>query len=273
MMGNAFFILSTGRCGTQWIAAQLAAAYGARYHVEHEPLHSGYQSRRLIRGNSFDVLPPADTQPIRAHLARIERCLEQSNYLECGHPCWGALPLLAKQLQGSMRVIHLTRHPLPTALSWLTHGAFQTPLLPHLIEKILVSPDDEGLAFPEYRSRWAHMTPFEKCLYYWLEVNALGTGARYDERIGVPCVRISYENLFGGDGLEQLLDFLELPRNETLRAARIEPVDQFRYLTMERPALDLVQQHPRVLEMAGALGYAGTHGLDIPALTRRYTGV
>lgn len=271
-MGHAIFILSTGRCGTQWIATQIAKAYGDVYTVEHEPLHSSYHSRKMIGGNSLDVLTPEEAQPIREHLARIEKCLERSNYLECGHPCWGALPFLAAHLKGAMRVIHLTRHPLPTALSWLTHGAFQKPILPHLKEKVLLTPFDEGVAYPEYRATWNTLTPFEKCLYYWLEVNALGIGERYNERIGVPQLRLSYEALFSGTGLAQLLDFLGLPHDRMASACIAERVDNFCYFTLEQPNFSALQQHPTVLELAGKLGYEAGSEVDINTLMRRYMG-
>jgi hypothetical protein len=269
-MPFAVFVLSTGRCGTQWLAEQLGSSYGETFRVEHEPLHNGYRPRRMLGTPAPLNFDPEDARPILAHIEEIEGCLERSSYIECGHPCWSAIPYLANRFPGRMRVVHLTRHPIPTSLSWLTHGAYQPPILPHVPEKVLLSPFDAGIRLEAYRERWTGLHPFEKCLYYWAEVNVFGLIQQ--ERLGVPWLRLSYEALFQADGLDSLLSFLGLPHRESIFAARTRPVDRFQYMTPMWPDLRVVEQHPHVVEVANLLGYDMTD-IVVEALYRRYLGL
>lgn len=269
-MAHAVFILSTGRCGTQWLAAQLARHYADHYRVEHEPLHNRYCPRRMLACRSPQELGAEDSAPILAHADIIERTLERSHYIECGHPCWSTLPYFAERFRSRIRIIHLTRHPIPTAFSWLTHGAFQPPLLPHLQAKVLLSPFDTGTSLTEYRERWPSMTPFEKCLYYWAEVNEFGI--RQEVPIHTPWLRVSFENLFGADALKSVLEFLELSPVDEVFAARALKVDEFNYLTMSHPDLSLVAKHPRVLQIAQSLGYDALSPGEVCSLYNRYLG-
>ena len=266
-MHSATFVLSTGRCGTQWLAASLAKAYGDVLHVEHEPLHDQYRSRQMLaaRGSLPDE---ADTsRRILGHVNAIARHLEARDYVECGHPCWSAIPYLAAQFSGRVRVIHLTRHPVPTALSWITHQAFSPPLLPHIPEKVLLLPHDDGVAFPEYRGLWPTLTPYEKCLYYWAEVNTFGLDQR--GRLRIPWLQISYESLFWDEGLSDLLTFLGLPFDDSIASARGTLLDRFRFAALACPDPALVERHPRVVEIAQRLGY-DVNGIDPKVLRLRY---
>jgi hypothetical protein len=263
----ATFVLSTGRCGTQWLADRLSKTYGDILHVEHEPLHDRYRPRQMLGARG--VLPddPETAQTIRTHLETIGRHLETHDYVECGHPCWSSIPYLAEQFAGRVRLIHLTRHPIPTALSWTTHQAFTPPLLPHLTEKVLLSPFDDEVQFPEYREWWPTLTPFEKCLYYWAEVNAFGLNLR--ARQSAPWLTLSYESLFGGDGLEDLLSFLGVPDRESMWSDRAMAIDRFRFATQESPDPTIATRHERVVDVARRLDYdvADVHP---HALQRRY---
>jgi hypothetical protein len=268
-MTFATFVLSTGRCGTQWLAEQLPRSYGDRFRVEHEPLHNFYAPRQNLSVRTLADLSAEAAEAILPHVEEIETCLAQRSYLECGHPCWSALPALADRFRGRVRIIHLVRHPVPTAFSWLTHRAYEPPLLPFLPTKTLLSPFDPGILLPEYQERWEGLTAFEKCLYYWSEVNLFGLAQ--EQALGVPWLRLTYEDLFFADGLERLLEFLELPPTETLTTARAESIDRFRSLTPQRPDLNMLARHPRIIEAARTLGYEAQE-IDVVALQRRYQG-
>ena len=269
-MSFAVFVLSTGRCGTQWLAEHLQRVCSVRFQVEHEPLHNSYAPRRMLTVRTLADLDPEAANPILAHAEGIENCLAQRGYIECGHPCWSSIPALADRFQGKVRVVHLVRHPVPTAFSWLTHRAYQPSLSPFVPDKILLTPFDPGIRLTEYGDRWADLTAFEKCLYYWGEVNLFGLAL--EETLEAPWLRLTYEDLFFADGLERLQAFLELPPDDALSAARAESVDRFRYLTADRPDLNLLAQHPRIREAAGRFGYAAEE-VDLEALQRRYRGV
>lgn len=66
-MRHATFVLSTGRCGTQWLAQALGAAMGNRIRVEHEPLHNDYAPRRMLGAGDPAALPPRAAECVLRH--------------------------------------------------------------------------------------------------------------------------------------------------------------------------------------------------------------
>ena len=59
---------------------------------------------------------------VAGHIARIGRAVRP--YAETGWPLFPALPLLAARFPERLRIVHLTRHPVPSALSHLAHGSY-----------------------------------------------------------------------------------------------------------------------------------------------------
>jgi hypothetical protein len=266
-MNFAAFILSTGRCGTQWLATALAEAYPDRLAVAHEPLHAGYQARKVLQHTAVANDAPQLPQQVVHHLEAIENRLETLPYIECGHPSWSTIPCLAERFRGRVKIIHLVRHPVPTSWSWLTLQAFVPPLLPHIKPRTLLTPFDEGSQFAEYRSRWDTLAPFEKCLYYWTEVNAFALALQ--SRLDAPWLRLRHEDLFDGDGLGRLLEFLQLPPRETILRRRCEVIDDNRSILPTREDWRVIRDHPRAVAIAQQLGYA-VDAVDELALERRY---
>lgn len=254
-MPTATFFLSTGRCGTQWLTEALQQALGERARVEHEPLHNDYAPRRMLGLSNPSLVGGRGARRMTDHVATIERTLETHDYIETGHPCWGALPWLIQRYHGRVRVVHLVRHPIPTACSWLSHRAFMPPLLPHIPEKELVTPMDPGVTFPEYRDRWATMSPYEKCLYYWAEVNALGL--RLEREAGIPWLRITYEELFNpaAKAWPRLSEFVGAPAAAAQAVDRAQRVDQHRSVLETPPDVSQIAAHPRIVALAEEFGY------------------
>jgi hypothetical protein len=211
---TATFVLSTGRCGTQLLARVMQRRF-PEARVEHEPLHEQYGD-------------PS------AHFDSIEETLQTRDYIETGFPWFRAADLVRARFAGRLRIIHLVRHPIPVALSWLTQRAYCPPLLPHLREKVLIPPG------PDYAACWPELTPYEKCLYYWLRVNTLGRDLA-DERLTFE------EVLREADGV----------------------VDEHRYLLAEWYDPGLIARHPAVVDLARELGYDALD-YDEEALRRRY---
>ncbi len=268
---RATFVLSTGRCGTQWLTTALAAVVGADARVEHEPLHDRYAARRMLGVREPAELGEKTAAPILAHGTTIERELAWRDYIETGHPCWSSIPWLARRLAGQVRVVHLVRHPVPTACSWLSHGAFVPPLLPHMPVKEFIAPTDAGVSFPEYRESWAGLAPVEKALVYWAEVNAFAL--RQERELGVPWLRIHYEALFdpASEALARLVAFLGLPAGAEQSIDRGERVDRYHYGLAGWPEPERIARHPRVIAMAEALGYRAAEYVP-QALANRFFG-
>ena len=257
-MSSATFVLSTGRCGTQWLHEAFSGAFEGALRVEHEPLHNRYEPARMLAAGDPAALPPARAKAILAHFESVERTLDSRNYLETGHPCWSSIPAIARRLPGRVRVVHLVRHPVTMAFSWLSHGAYVPPLLPALPAKEFVTPIGDGVTFPEYRERWPELSPLEKCLYYWAEVNAFAL--KLEERGGFPWLRLRYEDLFGqnSDALRALLRFTELPDSAAERMAPGKSVDQFRFALAAWPEPERISRHPAVIALAERFGYRPT---------------
>jgi len=268
---RATFVLSTGRCGTQWLAAALASAAGTGARVEHEPLRDRYQPRRMLGLRDPAELGDRLAAPILAHAAAIERELADRDYVETGHPCWSSLPWLVRRLEGRVRVVHLVRHPVPTACSWLSHGLFAPPLLPHQRMKEFIAPTDAGVSFPEYQTCWSELAPVEKGLVYWAEVNAFGL--RQERALGVPWLRIHYEALFdpASEALARLAAFVGLPAERIRQIDRGERVDEHRFHLAAWPEPERIARHPPVIAVAEALGYRA-EAFAPAALAARFFG-
>lgn len=267
-MNDALFVVSTGRCGTQWLAAVLERAFGDRAVIEHEPLDHDYAMREMLGARDPHRLDPERAEPLLERIDAIEEVLETKPYIECGHPSWSTIPYLVERFAGRVKLVHLVRHPVPTALSWLTHFAYCPPAAPHFPMKVLVSPFDEGVRHPEYRERWESMTPYEKALYYWLEVNALGEEMT-DRGRDVPSLTVRYEDLFRCDALERLLAFANAPRGARDAGAEGEHVDRFHFFSPVWSDLRAIANHPEVLALAERLGYDALD-FDEEKMRRRY---
>jgi hypothetical protein len=140
-----------------------------------------------------------------------------------------------------------------TASSWVARGAFIPPILPHIRERVLISPFDEGVSFAGYRERWSALLPFEKCLLYWAEVNAFAL--RLEEHFAGPWLRFRYEDLFHADGAVKLLTFLGQPASAGFLAARTEREDRLRFLSESSCDPRLLDRHPKINALASRLGY------------------
>jgi hypothetical protein len=262
-MTEALFVLSTGRCGTQWLASVLQQVCGDSAEVRHEPLGDDYAPREMLAAGHPAKLDPDLAEPIPAHVDAIEQTLTTRSYIECGHPSWSTMPYLIERFAGRIRVVHLVRHPVPTAWSWVSQQAYCPPMSSHLLEKVLLSPFDEGIRFASFRDRWPMMNPYEKALFYWAEVNAFGLDLRH--KSAVPWMQVRFEDLLRGADLSRLLVFAGLDA----AAATVGMVDEFRAHSGFWCDSRVIARHPEVLEVAAELGY-DPFDFDESKLRQRY---
>ena len=259
-MNHATFFVSPGRCGTQWLCKTLQGAYGDRAQITHEPIKRVYQPKKYLRHPRIEELKE---EPVVAdHLAFIHETLSRRPYIETGWPSYVALPLLAKEFAGRLRVVHLVRNPVRVALSMTTHGFYRREGVATL------APEDPGVLQVPARD-WSRMTQYEKCLFCWTEVNLLALEF-HEKYPAVPYHRVRFEDLLSADGshFEQLVGFMMLPPNPTLVDAASNRVDA--HHKKARPVdWRLVFGHPQTVELARRLGYPLDDFSD-SALTRRY---
>ena len=260
--------LSTGRCGTQWLTAALRERH-PDVAVEHEPIGPLYAPRRHFRryADPEAILAEPD---VRRH---VDRLAGEGHYVETGWPVLAALPLLAERFPDRLRVVHLTRHPVPTALSHLAHSSFAgSPRDDAFTRLATLGPSDPRVFQPEYAARWEGLTAYEKCLFWWTEVNLFGL--EFPERYpAIPFTRVASERLLGGDRsqLEGLLEFAGLPWDDAWPAHTDRVVDRWHHHTERDFDPMLVLEHPVTVDTARRLGYRAEE-VDADALRARYRG-
>lgn len=173
-MATASFLLSTGRTSTQNIAS-IARAARPDAVIEHEPLAGNYYSRRVFRRpRKFHTVFGAQIS-IQRKFIEIEDTLAQgTDYVDVGWPVYAWLPYLQDRLGEQFRFVHLVRNPFRVAASLMTHGRFSTdqPGKHRYQRRGMIHVGDAGTKFvipPEVNAR---LSPFERNLFHWLEVNA-----------------------------------------------------------------------------------------------------
>jgi hypothetical protein len=261
--------LSTGRCATQWLAATLRELH-PEVRSEHEPIGPLYAPRRHFRCYR-EPQRVLDEPAVAEHLAGV--LVEPLPYLETGWPLFPALPHLAAVIPARLRVVHLTRHPVPTALSHLAHNSYAgSPRQDAFTRLATLGPGDPRVFQPRYASRWEALTPYEKCLFWWTEVNLFGLefASRFPD---IPLLRIQSEALLApaSEDLPRMLDFAGIAFDERWAEALGTPVDRWRHHTEQDVDPALVRDHPRTVETAARLGYDALE-FDRAALRSRYVG-
>lgn len=253
-MPRVFLFLSTGRCGTQWLASALGDLYGDRAEVEHEPLGPDYRPRRFLR--SYERLDEMLEVPaIRDHLRRVERTIEERPYIETGWPCYAAVPLFSRIFGDRLSLVRILRHPVPTAVSLVTHGFWSGRADAYATEAIL-DPWSEGVVQSDYARRWRDMSPYEKCLFWWTELH-LYADELSAGRFEGPFLDIRFEDLFdeSGTALDELVSFLGLPSEDSLARATGRRKDDRRRRTNVPFSWREIFDHPGTLAVAERHGY------------------
>ena len=80
------------------------------------------------------------------------------------------VPALYEMLGDHLRVLVLHRHPVSVAASHAIKGHYTK----NRSQAWAISPMHNRVKFPEFQDRWSTMSPFEKCLYRWLEITESG---------------------------------------------------------------------------------------------------
>lgn len=252
-MKKIFLFLSTGRCGTQWIADTFARVYEDVADVTHEPIDAHYRPRDFLRTyERFDDMLAIDA--VKRHLERVEKTIESRTYIETGWPVYAAIPLYIETFGAdAVGIVRVPRHPVHVAASFVTHGFWHGRADEFATHGVL-DPWAPGVAMSEYSARWKGMSAYEKCLYWWAELHLYGTELR-EHYPTVSFHDIKFEDLFrpGDASLPEMVSFLGLPDRGVADAIG-QRVDQHR---RRGGGFDWweIFDHPKVLAVAESLGY------------------
>jgi hypothetical protein len=238
--------------------------------AEHEPIGPLYKPRLYFRRYE-DPEALLEVQEVAEHLVRIERAARP--YVETGWPLFPALPLFAQRLGDRLRIVHLTRHPVPSALSHLAHSSYAgSPRADSYTRWATLGPEDTRVFGREYGAVWPALSAYEKCLFWWTEVHRFAL--ELPERVpAVRVHRVRSERLLAGERgvLEGLLEFMGLSWHEGWIAHSHRMVDRWHHHTADDVDPLVVRRHPRTVAVARKLGYE-LDSLDVAALEARYRG-
>ena len=245
---SATFVLSPGRCGTQWLSQQLQPA-GSEASICHEPLHFDYEPVHNSPSQPLNKNP----ERLIAHLNTLHDHIRRDKpYLECGFPCWRHLSWFKRELGDEVKVIYIHRNPVENAASLLKLNAFVPPLLPHMREKQLFHPLAPEALLPEYADCWQQLSPFEKCLYYWAEVN-LQADLYRSMFSSSHWLTIPYLELFNESSLGTIAEFAHI--SFKFHPRMLDRVDQYQGLPQSPIHSTRIHSHPKILAVASSLGY------------------
>ncbi len=270
-VNNAVVVfLSTGRCGTQWLATNLGDLYRDRAVVTHEPIGPAYRCRAFFR--AYDRTADMAAVPeVGRHLAGIEQIRKGATYIETGWPLFSAIPLFVERFGSALRIVHLTRHPVPTAISHMAHKTYGgSPRIDGYTQLAALDVFCPGVMSTSLRTRWHELTSYEKTLFWWTEVHRYADEVR-ERYPAVPMHRVRAEDILAGDetALGSLCAFGGLPYRPALAARTAARVDEWHHRTHTEFDWRRVFDHPDTVETAARLGYDFTD-VDERTLAARY---
>lgn len=250
---SAYFVLSPGRCGTQWLAQRLSALcdynlLSNKYWITHEPLQLDYIPSRNTPVNPLKY----NADAILAHKEAIRKhVLGGGSYIECGFPCWRHLEWFKSSLEDicDIGVIYIHREPIINAISLLKISSFVPPLFADFPTKVVYLPNVD-CHMPQYCNLWNSLSPFEKNLVYWAEVQ-LQAEAYRNSWGDHNWLTLAFEDMFTVCAQKRLAGFLKLEHQDKV----LKGVDRFSIGIQCQIDPDEYNKHLAIQEIAHSLGY------------------
>jgi len=246
--------VTTARSGTQWVAQTIKESYPDSAVVTHEPIGYEYRPRQFIR--AYD-----QTEELRAipavgnHLRDIAAIGENKIYVEVGFPSAATIPLFHQLYGDRLKVVQLVRHPILASASMITHGWYSKTRA-ELREGVLLLPTDAGAFQKHYSQRWASLSRYEKCLFYWTEIHMYGI-EMHSHYHNVPFLRVRFEDLIASPErhLRDLVEFVGLPFLPELKQQTSQSTDRYRFQTGHKIEWQTINDHPLTVALAQYFGY------------------
>jgi hypothetical protein len=249
---------TTGRCGTTYLESGLRREFaGSRDWITHEYLRQNITNvghyHRCYDAKSIDAMR---NEQIDRFLSLCEERATLGAVVDTGWTMRSLIPLLAHLFPTRLRVLHIHRHPINVAASFATMGSYTV----NVSKQWALDPFDKQAAFTEFQDRWGTMTPFEKCLYLWLEINHAALEFR-DLMPSIPFLNVPSEALFSDPNfLSRVALFCGL-KTEADRPFVKPEVKKNRLMQLSqetrpiREEWEFYRNHPEVLVLAEQMGY------------------
>src|SRR5258706_466822 len=149
----------------------------------------------------------------RGLVGRVERGI----YVESNPYLSGFVEVLGEVFEGAS-VVHVVRDPRTYVRSGVNFGAFRG------MKKLAAEFWPNWFPRPQQGPKWEEMDAIERLAWFWNLVNSYLN--RGEQIYGQRYLRVKFEDLFSGDGLERLTDWMGLPRSTALQEeARRERVN------------------------------------------------
>jgi hypothetical protein len=261
--------ITTGRSGSSFLYHSLRATAHHDEAVYHELLHP-MVAKPAVFHRCFDE---DRKKQLRSELA-VGRLLEEwkcrirrGSIIDIGWTMSSLAPLMADEFGNSFRMLVLHRHPVEFAASAYIAGRYSEKR--H--EDFSLSPFHEGAYFRDYAERWAHMSCFEKCLFWWLET--FHYGQEMAARLNVSQSKfVSLDELTSRPSmLEEIAQFFGIRAFNAVRSSDITNRRMGKNLEI-RPLGDAWRsyvEHDEVITLASELGYDMSEGY-VRQIAKRY---
>jgi hypothetical protein len=254
-MNQLGLCLSTGRCGTTYLAHCFRSAFEPEVGILHESAPELVSKPNLYLGRleDEDFARMRSDRDVASFLAALSDQLAMRPLVEFGNTVVSLAPLLIATFPGRVKILHLVRDPVTTAASFTTF-LMNAPELE--IGNRPPNPIHSRCVHSEYAAQWEVMSPFEKNLWRWAEYNlwALEIHRRHPE---LPYMRLTAAELFRDHtAVQRVAQFFGLPPREI--SARLDKRNE------ANPSLRAVSSvgeewrryvnYPYILELAEQLG-------------------
>jgi len=204
-------VISTGRCGTATLAEFIRRLNYPDVRVYHEKI----TQLHTVPNTYFRAYSPvlqqeqAQLKGVRLLLDEIDACAgDTATIIHTGWTLYPVIPLLIERYASKVRLLHVTRHPVPVTASLMLHGLYDERTAQEFRDRFesYLRPWAPNTFHPEMARNWDRLTLFERNLFRVGEINLLALELR--ERCPqVPYLHMRVEDFSSVDARCQILKF------------------------------------------------------------------
>ncbi len=167
--GTFTYIVSNGRCGTQFLARRLAE-HADTQNVIHERVGRELRSRHVLRDREARFRQIGREPLVQRLFLNIENTLRKGrDFIFFGWQAYGYVDYFQDRFGPQFRFMHLVRNPYLNAMSHGTHHPMIAPGLnaAQLAQKIFGG--DPSVTYRELAKGYEQFNTLERQLFHWLE--------------------------------------------------------------------------------------------------------